>query len=173
MLIMHLSPVSDHGFPANPLPTSTTNAAATPTGNCPRTSPAKPIPGCFGQPGCAYIIVPDEQQCSQNYCSCGPSNPAPLLTGTVGGKLKTHCGYTILPPSQCPTAGTANAPTKPGTIATVTPTIYPIDGVTLKGGFTGLVGGGATISPGGVPVTISGHTFSLGPQWKCSQCGWD
>ena len=41
--------------------------------------------------------------------------------------------------------------------------IYVFDGVTFTSGPSGLVAGTATVHPGGTAVTISSHTFSLGP----------
>ena len=124
------------------------------SGLCPPTSPISPIPGCWGADGCAYIIVPDEQQCSENYCSCGPNDPAPLITERVSGTLSTHCDYTTFPPSQCPT-GTSPA----GPVTTET---YVIDGVTLVGNpLQGFGAPSATLKPGGPPAIVASFTFSL------------
>lgn len=66
------------------------------------------LQGCWGVPGCAYILVPDEQACEADYCDCGGS-PAPLITATADGTMSTGCGYTTLPPSACPAAPTASS----------------------------------------------------------------
>ena len=136
------------------------------SGPCPTTSPISPIPGCWGANACAYIIVPDEQQCSQNYCSCGPNDPAPLITESRDGTLSTHCQYSTFPPSQCPTAtspprsvihssgGDSGAVTVDGT--------YIIDGATFIGNPRhGFRAPSATITPGGPPAIVASFTFSL------------
>ena len=136
------------------------------SGPCPSTSPLSPIPGCWGANACAYIIVPDEQQCSQNYCSCGPNDPAPLITESRDGTLSTHCQYRTFPPSQCPT-GTS----PPGSVirssggdsGTVTAdSTYVIDGATFVGNPRhGFRAPSATINPGGPPAIVASFTFSL------------
>ena len=136
------------------------------SGPCPTTSPISPIPGCWGADACAYIIVPDEQQCSQNYCSCGPNDPAPLITESRDGTLSTHCQYSTFPPSQCPTGtsppgsvihssgGDSGAVTVDGT--------YIIDGATFIGNPRhGFRAPSATITPGGPPAIVASFTFSL------------
>ena len=136
------------------------------SGPCPTTSPISPIPGCWGANACAYIIVPDEQQCSQNYCSCGPNDPAPLITESRDGTLSTHCQYSTFPPSQCPTGtsppgsvihssgGDSGAVTVDGT--------YIIDGATFIGNPRhGFRAPSATITPGGPPAIVASFTFSL------------
>ena len=136
------------------------------SGPCPATSPISPIPGCWGADGCAYIIVPDEQQCSQNYCSCGPNDPAPLITESRDGTLSTHCQYTTFPPSQCPTGTSA-----PGSVVrssggdsgpVTADSTYVIDGVTFIGNPQhGFRAPSATITPGGPPAIVASFTFSL------------
>ena len=136
------------------------------SGPCPSTSPISPIPGCWGADACAYIIVPDEQQCSQNYCSCGPNDPAPLITESRDGTLSTHCQYTTFPPSQCPT-GTSPPGSKTrssgGDSGPVTvDSTYVIDGVPFIGNPRhGFRAPSATITPGGPPAIVASFTFSL------------
>ena len=43
------------------------------------------------------------------------------------------------------------------------PSVYVFNGVTFTSGPSGLVAGTATVHPGGTAVTVSSHTFSLGP----------
>lgn len=54
---------------------STSSASTTPaSGMCPATAPTPAILGCYGQPGCAYVIASDlgpRAACSANYCNCG------------------------------------------------------------------------------------------------------
>ena len=97
-------------------PTSTQAPSSTlVSGNCPASSPTSPIPGCWGQPGCAYVIASDlgsGAACSVDYCNCGGTN-VPLLTQTVSGSASLGCAYTTQPASNnCPTAsGTPKAST--------------------------------------------------------------
>ncbi|MCJ1470888.1 DENN domain-containing protein 5A [Pseudocyphellaria aurata] len=78
--------------------------------DCPTTSVAN-IPGCWGEPGCAYVIAGDGQDCNFDYCNCG-GIAAPLLPSTVDGTPTLGCGsYTTKPTAKdCPTA----KPTLPG-----------------------------------------------------------
>ena len=78
------------------LATITAAATATATGslsagNCGPTSTSG-IPGCWGQPGCAYYLAGDGQGCpGVDYCACDGTN-VPLLTSTVSGKTTSGCG---------------------------------------------------------------------------------
>ena len=50
------------------------------------------IPGCWGQPGCAYYLAGNGQGCpGVDYCACDGTN-VPLLTSIVSGKTKSGCG---------------------------------------------------------------------------------
>ena len=136
------------------------------SGPCPATSPISPIPGCWGADACAYIIVPDEQQCSENYCSCGPNDPAPLITERLDGTLSTHCQYTTFPPSQCPTGTSPSGSvtrSRGGDSGPVTvDSTYVIDGATFIGNpLHGFRAPSATITPGGPPAIVASFTFSL------------
>ena len=136
------------------------------SGPCPSTSPISPIPGCWGADACAYIIVPDEQQCSENYCSCGPNDPAPLITESLDGTLSTHCQYGTFPPSKCPTGTSppASATVSSGRYsgAVTIDSTYILDGVTFIGNPRhGFRAPGATITTGGPPAIVASFTFSL------------
>lgn len=91
----------------------TTTAPPTSTGRCPASSPTSPIPGCWGQPGCAYVIASDlgpGAACPANYCNCGGTN-VPLLTHTAAGTQSLDCDYTTQPASNaCPAGPTTSAP---------------------------------------------------------------
>lgn len=136
------------------------------SGPCPSTSPISPIPGCWGADACAYIIVPDEQQCSENYCSCGPNDPAPLITESLDGTLSTHCQYSTFPPSQCPTGtsppGSVTGPSGGDSGAVTIDSTYVIDGATFIGNpLRGFRAPSATVTPGGPPAIVASFTFSL------------
>ena len=73
-------------------------------GDCPPKS-APNIPGCWGEPGCAYVLAPGSgQECKFDYCNCG-GVAAPLLPSVIGGKTSLGCGsYTTKPSAKvCPT----------------------------------------------------------------------
>ena len=71
--------------------TATTTASTLSAGNCGPTSTSG-IPGCWGQPGCAYYLAGNGQGCpGVDYCACGGTN-VPLLTSTVSGKTTSGCG---------------------------------------------------------------------------------
>ena len=136
------------------------------SGPCPSTSPISPIPGCWGANACAYIIVPNEQQCSENYCSCGPNDPAPLITESLDGTLSTHCQYSTFPSSQCPTGTSppASATVSSGGVsgAVTGDSTYVVDGATFIGNpLLGFQAPSATITPGGPPAIVASFTFSL------------
>ncbi|MCJ1373897.1 hypothetical protein MMC20_005127 [Loxospora ochrophaea] len=110
--------VTVSGAPTTAAPTT---AAASAIGDCPATTPASPIPGCYGQPGCAYVIASDlgpGAACSADYCDCD-GTAAPLLPTTISGSATVACGYTTQPQSnQCP-AATSVAPASPsGNVST-------------------------------------------------------
>ncbi len=83
--------------------------------DCPQASPAVPISGCWGEPGCAYVLAADlgpGAACKFDYCNCGGVAVPLLPTTAVGGSSTIGCGaYTTVPTAQsCPTA----AATVPG-----------------------------------------------------------
>ena len=71
--------------------TATATASSLSAGNCGSTSTSG-IPGCWGQPGCAYYLAGNGQGCpGVDYCACDGTN-VPLLTSTVSGKKTSGCG---------------------------------------------------------------------------------
>lgn len=113
------------------LPYLTTLFVLAPTllAGCPPTKPANPIPGCWGEPGCAYVLAADlgpGAACQYDYCNCGGIN-VPLLPATIGNKTTVGCdAYTTVPTAD-------NCPTAPASL----------------GGSSG--GGGGGSGPGGAP----------------------
>ena len=68
-----------------------TIASSTSVGRCGPTSTSG-VPGCWGQPGCAYYLAGNGQGCpGVDYCACDGTN-VPLLTSTVSGKITSGCG---------------------------------------------------------------------------------
>lgn len=78
--------------------------------DCPTTSAAG-IPGCWGEPECAYVIAPGNGQvCDYDYCNCG-GVAAPLLPTTIDNTTTVGCDYTTVPAEEeCPT-GPISIPT--------------------------------------------------------------
>ena len=79
---------------------------------CPTASPRALIPGCWGEPGCAYLIAADlgpGAACKYDYCDCG-GIAVPLLPTTVQNKPTIGCGaYTTVTTTKiCPTASPEN-----------------------------------------------------------------
>ena len=108
--------------------------------DCPPTSPSSPIPGCWGQPGCAYVIATDlgpGAACTFDYCNCGGIN-VPLLPSTISGSATVACDYTTQPTADnCPTS----------------PPVVPSGG---GGGGSGGTGSGQTGQPSVTPPPSSG-----------------
>ncbi|KAL8773087.1 MAG: hypothetical protein Q9194_004423 [Teloschistes cf. exilis] len=71
---------------------------------CPKISTSG-VPGCWGTPGCAYVIAGDGQACKYDYCNCD-GTAVPLLPTTVDSTPTLGCGaYTTVPTkNNCPTA---------------------------------------------------------------------
>lgn len=89
---------------------NTTNVVSPPvsSGNCPSASPSTPIPGCWGEPGCAYVIAADlgpGAACSFDYCNCN-GVAVPLLPTIISSRATVGCGaYSTVPTAKsCPTA---------------------------------------------------------------------
>lgn len=79
-----------------------------PDSTCPPTAPANPIPGCWGTPGCAYVLSHDlgpGALCPLDYCDCGGTVAPLLTTSTAPGASPTlNCAYTAQPTAPvCPT----------------------------------------------------------------------
>ncbi|CAF9921336.1 MAG: hypothetical protein HETSPECPRED_004496 [Heterodermia speciosa] len=87
--------------------TTIVRAGAPSAGNCGATSIAG-VPGCWGTPGCAYVITDDlgpGAACDFDYCNCGGTN-VQLLPETYSGVTTLGCASWTTQPSadSCPTA---------------------------------------------------------------------
>lgn len=75
--------------------TAAPSTSATPVGICGSTSTSG-IPGCWGQPGCAYYLAGNGQGCpGVDYCMCDGTNVG-LLTTMVSGTATSNCASVIL-----------------------------------------------------------------------------
>lgn len=71
------------------------STSTTSVGSCGSTSTSG-IPGCWGQPGCAYYLAGNGQGCpGVDYCMCDGTN-VPLLTTTVTGSTISNCASVTL-----------------------------------------------------------------------------
>ena len=73
---------------------SATTADSNSVGICGSTSTSG-VPGCWGQPACAYYLAGNGQGCpGVDYCMCDGTN-VPLLTTTVSGSTSSNCASVI------------------------------------------------------------------------------
>ncbi|CAO2649271.1 Nn.00g066560.m01.CDS01 [Neocucurbitaria sp. VM-36] len=122
----------------------------TSSSRCPATSVAG-IPGCWGTPGCAYVIAKNlgpGAMCEFNYCNCG-GVAAPLLPTVIAGTSTVGCNYPTQPASSnCPSE---TSPSAIPTLEPATPGLAPSDATVI----TGTVEGGVTVTQTFVPTTYT------------------
>ena len=94
-----------------------------------------------------------------------PGGPAVTISshtfslGSLGSTIAVDGTLSALTPPQVPsTAGSVSMSSHSAKLS-----VYTFDGIVFTSGTSGLVAGTATVQPGGPAVTISSHTFSLGP----------
>ena len=133
-------------------------------GDCGTTSVAT-VPGCWGVPGCAYVIASDlgpGAACKYDYCNCGGTN-VPLLPETISGTSTIGCAsYTIQPTkNNCPTTSPATpAPNTAFKTETLTASGHGLITVTLPSGssitgLTTLITKGSTLTLSPTPLSKS------------------
>ena len=90
-----------------------------------------------------------------------PESPAFSQLPTSGRLFSNGSTTTVPNSSYSGTAGVGFAPGHSLPLTSIETTLYAIDGVTFTGLSNGLAAAGTTLTPGGPPLELSSHTFSI------------
>lgn len=132
-------------------------------------TPPRPVSGASSSTYLSTRYSSATSSSALSTVSVGSASPA-NATSVANSEISVRSSYTASIASLAATTNSGSSGEFASSVSSASSlssapasSVYIFDGVTFTSGLSGLVAGTATVQPGGTAVTISSHTFSLGP----------